>query len=282
MWRRRNTDYIDCPPFRFFSLPFLFFLFFILTFWMVKGQARLAWVAPGLSRNWPSSAGLGLSRTRRARRGHYHGVSSSPGWDSAPPLRWHQRRSPHRSKEAQAGHSPRARPDQISCVGRWCGRWSGRQVVGWSRCFRPAPGQNQGTRGAPSPARLCPAGMDAPLVFPPCMHCCKSARFVVARAPGAARVQMGCRGPPQRWSGISDIWACSCARLTDCSFSSVVCGWKKIHFFIKYFPHRVKILFLAHPTCWNKCMTSKNTQCSSRSGFWVFKISRKVRVLPKP
>ena len=38
-------------------------------------------------------------------------------------------------------------------------------------------------------------------------------------------------------------------------------------------------LFLAHPTYWNKCMTSKNAQCSSRSGFWIFKISRKVRIL---
>ena len=35
-------------------------------------------------------------------------------------------------------------------------------------------------------------------------------------------------------------------------------------------------LFLAHPTCWNKCMTSKNAQCSSRSGFRIFKISREV------
>ena len=40
-------------------------------------------------------------------------------------------------------------------------------------------------------------------------------------------------------------------------------------------------LFLAHPTYWNKCMTSKNDQCSSRSGFWIFKISREVRVLKK-
>ena len=38
-------------------------------------------------------------------------------------------------------------------------------------------------------------------------------------------------------------------------------------------------LFLAHPTYWNKCMTSKNAQCSSRSGFWIFKISRKIRIL---
>ena len=38
-------------------------------------------------------------------------------------------------------------------------------------------------------------------------------------------------------------------------------------------------LFLAHPTYWNKRMTSKNAQSSSRSGFWIFKISREVRVL---
>ena len=38
-------------------------------------------------------------------------------------------------------------------------------------------------------------------------------------------------------------------------------------------------LFLTHPTYWNKCMTSENAQCSSKSGFWIFKISRKIRVL---
>ena len=38
-------------------------------------------------------------------------------------------------------------------------------------------------------------------------------------------------------------------------------------------------LFLAHPTCWNKCMTSEYAQCSSRSGFRIFKISCEVRVL---
>ena len=38
-------------------------------------------------------------------------------------------------------------------------------------------------------------------------------------------------------------------------------------------------LFLAHPTYWNKCMTSENAQCSSRSGFQIFKISREIRVL---
>ena len=38
-------------------------------------------------------------------------------------------------------------------------------------------------------------------------------------------------------------------------------------------------LFLAHPTYRNKCTTSEYAQCSSRSGFWIFKISRKVRVL---
>ena len=34
-----------------------------------------------------------------------------------------------------------------------------------------------------------------------------------------------------------------------------------------------------HPTYWNKCMTSKNAQCSTRSRFWVVKISCEVRVL---
>ena len=34
-----------------------------------------------------------------------------------------------------------------------------------------------------------------------------------------------------------------------------------------------------HPTYWNKCVSSKNAQCSSRSGFWIFKISCEVRVL---
>ena len=38
-------------------------------------------------------------------------------------------------------------------------------------------------------------------------------------------------------------------------------------------------LFLTHPTFKNKCMTSRNAQCSSWSGFGIFKISRKVRVL---
>ena len=36
-------------------------------------------------------------------------------------------------------------------------------------------------------------------------------------------------------------------------------------------------LFLAHSICWNKRMTSKNAQCSSRSGFPIF--NREVRVL---
>ena len=38
-------------------------------------------------------------------------------------------------------------------------------------------------------------------------------------------------------------------------------------------------LFFAHPTYWNKCMTSKNEQCLTRGRFWILKISRKVRVL---
>ena len=38
-------------------------------------------------------------------------------------------------------------------------------------------------------------------------------------------------------------------------------------------------LFLTHTTCWNKCMTSKNAQCSSRSGFRILKISYKIGVL---
>ena len=38
-------------------------------------------------------------------------------------------------------------------------------------------------------------------------------------------------------------------------------------------------LLLAHPTYWNTCMTSKNAQCSSWRRFWIFKISRKIRVL---
>ena len=38
-------------------------------------------------------------------------------------------------------------------------------------------------------------------------------------------------------------------------------------------------LFLAYPTYWNKRTTSPNAQCSSRSGFWIFKISCEVRVL---
>ena len=38
-------------------------------------------------------------------------------------------------------------------------------------------------------------------------------------------------------------------------------------------------LFLTHPTCWNKCMTSKNAQCSSRSGFRILKISCRIGVL---
>ena len=39
------------------------------------------------------------------------------------------------------------------------------------------------------------------------------------------------------------------------------------------------VCFFTHPTYWNKCMTSKNAQCSSRSGFRIFKISRKIGVL---
>ena len=38
-------------------------------------------------------------------------------------------------------------------------------------------------------------------------------------------------------------------------------------------------LFLTQPTDWNKSMTSKNAQCSSRCGFWVLKISCKIGVL---
>ena len=41
-------------------------------------------------------------------------------------------------------------------------------------------------------------------------------------------------------------------------------------------------LFLAHPTYWNKCMTSENAQRSSRSGFRIFKISLDIRVLKVP
>ena len=40
-----------------------------------------------------------------------------------------------------------------------------------------------------------------------------------------------------------------------------------------------EVCFLTHSTCWNKCMTSQNAQCSSRSGFRIFKISREMRVL---
>ena len=38
-------------------------------------------------------------------------------------------------------------------------------------------------------------------------------------------------------------------------------------------------LFLTHPADWNECMTSKNAQSSTRSRFWVLKISRKIGVL---
>ena len=38
-------------------------------------------------------------------------------------------------------------------------------------------------------------------------------------------------------------------------------------------------LFLTHPTSWNKCMTSKNAQCFTRSRFWISKISCEVIVL---
>ena len=38
-------------------------------------------------------------------------------------------------------------------------------------------------------------------------------------------------------------------------------------------------LFLTHPTYWNKRMASENAQCSTWSGFRIFKISRKVRIL---
>ena len=37
-------------------------------------------------------------------------------------------------------------------------------------------------------------------------------------------------------------------------------------------------LFLTHPTYRNKCMTSKNTLCSTRCRFWVLKISFKIGV----
>ena len=39
------------------------------------------------------------------------------------------------------------------------------------------------------------------------------------------------------------------------------------------------LCFSTHPTYWNKRMTSKNAQCSSRSGFRILKNSREVRVL---
>ena len=38
-------------------------------------------------------------------------------------------------------------------------------------------------------------------------------------------------------------------------------------------------LFLAHPTYWNKCMTSQNAQCSTWRKFWILKISCKIGVL---
>ena len=56
----------------------------------------------------------------------------------------------------------------------------------------------------------------------------------------------------------------SCVQRDDFWFCWTVRNWR---------------LFLTHPTYWNKSMTSKNAQCSSRSGFWIFKISREVRVL---
>ena len=40
-----------------------------------------------------------------------------------------------------------------------------------------------------------------------------------------------------------------------------------------------EVCFLTHPTYWNQCLTSKNAQCSSRSGFRNLKISRKIGVL---
>ena len=38
-------------------------------------------------------------------------------------------------------------------------------------------------------------------------------------------------------------------------------------------------LFLTHPTYRNKCMTSKNAQCSTRRRFWILNISFKIGVL---
>ena len=41
-------------------------------------------------------------------------------------------------------------------------------------------------------------------------------------------------------------------------------------------------LFLTHPTYWNKCMTSKNAECSTWCRFWVLKISRKIESWNSP
>ena len=41
------------------------------------------------------------------------------------------------------------------------------------------------------------------------------------------------------------------------------------------------VCFLHIQAHWNKWMTSENAQCSSRSGLWIFKISRKIGVLKK-
>ena len=56
----------------------------------------------------------------------------------------------------------------------------------------------------------------------------------------------------------------SCIQRNDFRFCWTVRNWS---------------LFLTHPTYRNECMTSKNAQCSTRSGFWIFKISCKIGVL---
>ena len=62
----------------------------------------------------------------------------------------------------------------------------------------------------------------------------------------------------------SDSQPQSCIQRNDFSFRWTVRNWS---------------LFLTHPTYRNKCMTSKNTRCSTRSRFWILKISCKIGVL---
>ena len=78
------------------------------------------------------------------------------------------------------------------------------------------------------------------------------------------RVSKNCNDQISKVKSGNTIQPQSCIQGNDFWFCWAVRNWS---------------LFLAHPTSWYKCLTSKNAQCFTRSRFWVLKISRKIGVL---